>query len=87
MASLPDLECSTQIGPITLHSYTSTPLLILTVDAPYTPVATTELGEVARLSNEFVERGVKVVVVTRGSVDAVQGWIVDVKAATGQQIE
>lgn len=87
---LPNANVETQIGPLSLHDYAAndSPLLILSFPSAYNPVAITELGECARLSSDYTARGVKVIgVIPNTTVDALQGFIVDVKAATGQQID
>lgn len=45
----------------------------------YTPVCTTELGEVARLKPEFDKRGVKTIALSVDDVESHQGWIKDIE--------
>lgn len=45
----------------------------------YTPVCTTELGEVARLKSEFDKRGVKTIALSVDDVDSHLGWIKDIE--------
>ena len=45
----------------------------------YTPVCTTELGEVARLKPEFEKRGVKTIALSVDDVDSHLGWIKDIE--------
>ena len=47
--------------------------------ADYTPVCTTELGEVAKLLPEFKKRNVKVIAVSCDDVESHKGWIGDIK--------
>ena len=47
--------------------------------ADYTPVCTTELGEVAKLMPEFEKRNVKVIAVSCDPVETHRGWIEDIK--------
>ena len=44
----------------------------------YTPVCTTELGTVAKITPEFKKRGVKVIAVSVDPLDSHKGWINDI---------
>ncbi len=46
--------------------------------ADYTPVCTTELGEVARLKGEFEKRNAKVIALSVDSEESHRGWIGDI---------
>ena len=46
--------------------------------ADYTPVCTTELGNVAKLKAEFDKRGVKVIALSVDGEESHQGWINDI---------
>ena len=48
----------------------------------FTPVCTTELGEVAKLIPEFTKRNVKVVALSCNDVESHKGWIADIQAYT-----
>ena len=52
----------------------------------YTPVCTTELGEMARLQPEFAKRGVKLLGLSANTVDSHEGWSKDVADVTGSTI-
>eukprot|EP01083_Nonionella_stella_P094931 266474_1 len=53
----------------------------------YTPVCTTELGEAASKKTQFDERSVKMCGFSCNSAESHRGWIEDIKAATGQDVE
>lgn len=85
---LPDFTCESQVGPINFHSYLGSSWgLIISCPSDHLPVPTTEFGEASRLSDEFISRQVKILGINCSGVDSHQGWIVDVKASTGQQID
>jgi 1-Cys peroxiredoxin 6 len=80
---VPDFEADTTHGPIKLHEYIDGSWAILfSHPADYTPVCTTELGEVGRLQEEFTKRGVKVLALSSNDVSSHKGWISDIEAYT-----
>jgi len=52
----------------------------------FTPVCTTELGEVARLKGEFDKRNTKVLGLSVDPVSSHEGWSQDITDATGQKL-
>ena len=52
----------------------------------YTPVCTTELGEVARLKPEFEKRGVKVFGLSVDPLEDHRGWAEDIRETQGQAL-
>jgi alkyl hydroperoxide reductase subunit AhpC len=52
----------------------------------YTPVCTTELGEVARLTPEWQKRNVKVVGLSVDTADRHGGWEKDIEETQGQKV-
>ncbi|GMI34990.1 hypothetical protein TrCOL_g5053 [Triparma columacea] len=86
--ALPNLDCVTQIEESCFAQLLGggTGILFSFPDA-FDAVALTELGEMARLKQEWEDRGVKVAALVCAPVGSVQGFVVDVKAATGFQID
>merc|ERR1711936_1244093 len=65
---VPNFTAETNQGKIDFHP------------ADFTPVCTTELGRVQKLSGEFSKRGVKLMALSCDEVDSHVGWIDDIKS-------
>ena len=76
----PDFTAETTEGSITLHQWLGSQWGVLfSHPKDYTPVCTTELGEVARLKAEFAKRNVKVIAVSVDGLQDHKGWSKDIE--------
>ncbi len=80
----PDFTAQTTIGPIRFHEWLGDAWgIIFSHPKDFTPVCTTELGQVARLEPEFAKRGVKVIGLSVDPVDRHDAWVVDIARTQG----
>lgn len=81
----PDFEQESTEGKVSFHQWAEGKWVVLfSHPRDFTPVCTTELGEVARLKSEFDKRNVKVVGLSVDPVSDHKSWSNDIKETQGQ---
>jgi len=75
----PNFTAETTEGTVNFHEWLGTSWGILfSHPKDFTPVCTTELGYMARISGEFKKRGVKILAISVDPLDAHKGWVKDI---------
>ncbi|KAF5337717.1 hypothetical protein D9611_014518 [Ephemerocybe angulata] len=77
----PDFEAETTAGPIKFHDWSA---ILFSHPGDFTPVCTTELGEVARRAPDFAARGVKVIGISANDLEEHHQWVKDINAYGGK---
>jgi len=77
--AVPNFTQSSSEGDLDFYTWAGDSWVVLfSHPADYTPVCTTELGEVAKLKPEFDKRNVKVIALSVDDAQSHQGWIGDI---------
>jgi len=81
----PDFEAETTIGPIKFHEWIGDSWAVLfSHPGDFTPVCTTELGEVARRAEDFKKRNVKVIGLSANGLADHHAWVKDINEYGGK---
>jgi alkyl hydroperoxide reductase subunit AhpC len=84
----PDFTQASTKGPIHFHEWLGNSWgLFFSHPKNFTPVCTTELGEVARLRPEWDKRNVKTIGLSVDKVDAHNRWADDIKETQGSTLD
>ena len=76
----PDFSAETTEGPIRFHEWAMDRWVVLfSHPADFTPVCTTELGEVARIQSEFEKRNAKTIAISVDPLDSHKRWLSDIE--------
>ena len=83
----PNFQAQTSQGPIDFYEYLGNSWGVLfSHPADFTPVCTTELGQVAKLKDEFEKRNVKILALSVDPLDSHDKWINDINETQNTEV-
>jgi len=83
----PNFEAQTTAGPIKFHEWIGDSWAILfSHPGDFTPVCTTELGEVARRAEDFAKRNTKVIGISANGLQSHHKWVEDINEFGGKTV-
>lgn len=84
---VPDFTQDSTEGTINFYDWAGDNWVVLfSHPADYTPVCTTELGQVAKLQSQFADRNVKTIGLSVDTVEDHKGWMSDIEETQGQAV-
>lgn len=85
--TVPNFTQESTEGTINFYNYIDGHWAILfSHPKDFTPVCTTELGQVAKIKSEFDKRGVKVIGLSVDPLESHRGWVSDIEEVEGSRI-
>ncbi|MER3413055.1 MAG: peroxiredoxin [Armatimonadota bacterium] len=86
--TVPNFTQESTEGTINFYNYIDGHWAILfSHPKDFTPVCTTELGQVAKIKNEFDKRGVKVIGLSVDPLESHRRWVSDIEEVEGTKIK
>ncbi len=83
----PDFEAHTSQGPLSFHKWLNNSWCILfSHPKDFTPVCTTELGQLGKFEKEFATRNVKIITISLDSLANHNEWIKDIEETQNTKI-
>ena len=80
----PNFKAASTEGEIDLYEYLGNSWgMIFSHPGAFTPVCTTELGQVAKMKEEFDRRDVKILGLTTDKLDRIRDWVNDINETQG----